>query len=212
MYRILCIVLLGWALSAHGAGISDEFTEGVDYKRIIPEQPKVTDTGKIEVVELFWYGCPHCHRFQPYVERWLRTKSDKIEYVREPAILRDDWAVLARAFFTAQALGIVDKIHQPLFNEIHNHKHNLNTEQDLAAFFASFGVDKDEFSKIFNSFTVDSKVRRARELSRRYNLWGTPSVVVDGKYRTDPNLVQGDYKKMLAVVDFLVNKEASENK
>jgi thiol:disulfide interchange protein DsbA len=187
--------------------LSDAYQEGIAYQRIVPEQPTNTEGDKIEVVELFWYGCPHCHRFEPFIERWLKTKSDNIEFVRLPAILRDSWAIHARAFYAAEALGVLDKIHKPLFTAIHAHKRKLNTEEALMAFFAEHGVSDDDFKKAFNSFSVNAKVRRANELGRRYGVRGTPAVVINGKYRTDSTTCKCGFSEVLNIVDFLAEKE-----
>lgn len=185
------------------------FEEGVSYVKIVPAQP-TSEPDKIEVVELFWYGCPHCHRFQPYVENWLKNKPANIDYIRLPAILRDSWALHARAFYTAEALGKLDEIHEPLFDAIHKEKRDLDSEQTLSAFFAEHGVDPAEFRKVFHSFTVESKVRRAHQMTRRYRTQGTPSVVVNGKYRSDPGLARG-FDKLIQVIDYLVEKELKEH-
>jgi thiol:disulfide interchange protein DsbA len=181
------------------------FQEGKAYKHIVPEQPTISGD-KVEVVELFWYGCPHCHRFQPFVEKWLENKSDNIVYIRMPAILRDSWTILARAFYTAQALGKLEEIHLPLFNAIHNEKRKFNTEQALSEFFAEYGVSPEDFRKTFHSFSVDNKVRRARLMTKRYQTQGTPTVIINGKYRTDPGMTNG-FTNMISVIDYLAKIE-----
>jgi len=188
------------------ASAAPNFQEGVEYIKIVPAQP-TADKNKVEVVELFWYGCPHCHRFQPYVEKWLQTKPANVEYIRMPAILRESWALGARAFYTAKILGKLTQIHEPLFNAIHNERRRMNTEEDMSKFFAEHGVSPDEFHKTFHSFAVDTQVRRARVMTRRYHTMGTPTVVINGKYRTDPGAAKG-FEKMIQVIDFLVAKES----
>lgn len=190
------------------AAAAPAFQEGKDYKRIIPEQPGIVD-GKVEVVELFWYGCPHCHRFQPFVEKWLETKPDNVVFIRMPAILRESWTLLARAYYTAEALGKVEEIHQPLFHAIHNEKRRFTTEQSLSEFFAEHGVPPEDFRKAYHSFTVDNKVRRARLMTKRYQTQGTPSVVIAGKYRTDPGMTNG-FAGMIGVIDYLAKLESDK--
>lgn len=184
------------------------YQEGVAYQTIVPEQPTVTE-GKVEIVELFWYGCPHCHRFEPFISRWLKEKPANVEFVRMPAILRPEWAIHARAFYAAEALGVLEKIHAPLFTAIHAHKQKLNTEETLMVFFAEHGVSNEDFKKAFKSFSVDAKVRRAEELGRRYGVSGTPAIVVQGKYRTDGNICQCSFGEMLNIATFLAEKEAA---
>ncbi len=201
-FGFLFLLIVALPLSALA---EDAFSEGVAYARIVPAQP-TAEPDKIEVVELFWYGCPHCHRFQPYLERWLKNKPDDVVYIRMPAILSDSWALLARAYYAAEALGKLEEIHQPLFKAIHEQKRRFSTERDVAAFFAEHGVSNEDFRKVFHSFSVESKVRRARQMTRRYHIQGTPSVVINGKYRSNPGMSRG-FDNLIRVIDFLVEKE-----
>jgi protein dithiol oxidoreductase (disulfide-forming) len=187
------------------AGGNARFQENIAYERIIPGQP-TADPARIEVIEVFWYGCPHCHRFQPYVERWLLGTDNNVTFIRLPAILNENWAIHARAYYTAEALGVTERIHEALFDAIHNRKERLRSEADLADFFEKHGVDKQRFLSTFNSFAINSKVQRARELTRRYGIDGTPAVVVNGKYRTGPAMT-GTFETLIDVMDFLVNEE-----
>jgi thiol:disulfide interchange protein DsbA len=182
------------------------YDEGFDYQRIAPPLP--TDTpGKVEVVELFWYGCPHCFRFEPIVERWLESKPDDVAFKRVPAIFRDSWAPLARAYYTAEALGVLDRLHMALFEAIHLKRRNLNSEGALRTFFQEHGVSGEDFDRTYRSFAVESKVRRAMDLTRRYGINGVPSMVVDGKFRTDGTLA-GGLDEVPKIVDHLVATEA----
>lgn len=191
------------------AGAPAQFRENASYERIVPPQPAAGD-GKVEVVEIFWYGCPHCHRFQPFLERWLLTAPENVSFVRLPAILSERWAIHARAYYAAEALGVLERIHQPLFDAMHVEKRRLNSERELEDFFAEHGVDRDEFRKAFNSFAVSTKVARARDLTRRYGIDATPAVVVNGTWRTGPGMV-GSFDNVIAVVDHLVAREGNGN-
>ena len=187
---------------------ASDYQEGKHYQSIIPEQPPLSSSGKIEVIEVFWYGCPHCHRFQPFVDRWAEDdKADYIELVRMPAILRPEWAIHARAYFTAEALGVVDTIHKPLFNAIHAHKRKLDTQDSLMAFFAEHGVSEKDFKKTFRSFGVEAKIRKAAEMGRRYGLNGTPTVVINGKYRTSGSICKCSFGEVMEIIDELAEKE-----
>ncbi len=208
-FRASILVLFGlscWLPQAHAA-----FQEGVEYEKIIPAQPTASKPGRIEVVELFWYGCPHCFRFEPYIERWLPEVRDRIDFIRLPAVLRPSWAVHARAFYAARELGVFDKIHRPLFDALHVEKRRLNDEDALAAFFSEQGVSEKAFHKAFNSFSVDSEVRRAKQMTRRYRAMGTPAMVVNGKYLTDPGMAKG-FTNILEVVNSLVDIELKHSK
>jgi len=127
-----------------------------------------------------------------------------------PAILRQEWSLHARAFYTAETLGILDKIHMPLFDAIHVEKRRLFSEDALMEFFQEYGVSNKQFQDTFHSFTVDSKVRRANQMTRRYRISGTPSVVVNGKYVTGPAEAKG-FNNLIKVIDYLVKKESTAN-
>lgn len=193
-----------------GVASAATFQEGVAYK-VLPQAQPTQNPDKIEVVELFWYGCPHCHKFEPYIEKWLKTKPDYVDFIRMPAILREDWSLHARAYYTAETLGILDKIHKPMFDAIHVQKRYLFSEDALMEFFKEYGVSEKDFRNTFHSFTVDSKVRRARLMSRRYMAMGTPAVVVNGKYLTGPGMAKG-FDNLIKVINFLVAKEESARK
>lgn len=183
------------------------FDEGIEYQLVKPPVPSQTGA-KLEVVELFWYGCPHCFQFEPHLHAWLEKKPENVRFVRVPAIFNQpSWLLHARAYYTAETLGVLDKIHQPLFNALHVQKRKLLTEKSLQNFFAKHGVNAKEFSDTFHSFAVDNKVRRAVDLTRRYGIDGVPTIVVNGKYRTSARRA-GTNQKMLQVLDYLLEKEA----
>ncbi len=198
---LLCALALSPLLSQ-----AAQYTEGVHYQRLA--QPQPTSTGdKIEVVEVFWYGCPHCFRIEPYVERWLRKKPENAEFVRIPGILRPSWENHGRAFYTAKLLGVFDKVHRPLFNAIHLEKRPLNTDEALMDFFAQFGVDKERFIKTFRSFAVETRIRRAKTMAMRYGINGVPAFVVNGKYLVTNRMTGGNAQTM-KVISYLVKKES----
>ena len=181
------------------------------YQEIRPAQPTQVPAGKIEVVEMFWYGCPHCYHFEPYIEKWLKTKPDDVVFRRVPAALNKSWLPHAKAYFTAEKLGILDKIHRPLFDAIHKDRRPIFTEDQLRDFFKEFGVDPDEFTKIYNSDEVETKTKQAFFLARGYRVTGVPSMIINGKYLTSGTLT-GSYENMLKVVDNLIKKERNSQK
>lgn len=182
-----------------------KFQEGQAYHRIIPSQPTATPD-RVEVVEVFWYGCPHCHRFQPHLERWLLGDPDEVAFIRLPAILNERWAIHARAYYAAEALGVLERIHPKLFDAIHIGRERLDSEKALADFFVRNGVERDDFLEAFHSFAVNSRVSRARELTRRYGIEGTPAVVINGRYRTSP-AEAGSFETLIEIMDHLVARE-----
>ncbi len=158
------------------------------------------------MVELFWYGCSHCYTFEPVVEKWADKLSDDVDFWRSPAMWNDVMVVHARAFYAAKTLGILDKVHMPLFKALNVERRRLATEQELADFFAAHDVDPEKFKKAFNSFSVSSGVRLADSRARSYKITGTPEIVVNGKYRVDAKMAGGQ-QQMLDITDFLVARE-----
>lgn len=175
------------------------------YELVQPPQP--TDTpGKVEVVDVFWYGCPHCFDFLPVMEEFEKSKPEYVEIRRMPAIFRDSWVPHARAYYTARLLGVVEKVHRPIFEAIHLEGRDLDTEESLMTLFERFGVGNDEFRQTYHSFAVESLVRKSRVMQQRYGVRGTPSVIVNGKYRVSASLARG-YENMIKVIAALAEKE-----
>ncbi len=175
------------------------------YATITPVQP--TQTGeKIEVLEIFWYACPHCYDFEPFVHRWLENKPEDVVFRRMPGIFRKSWIPHAKAYFTAQKLGILDGIHTPLFDAIHKEKKKIYDDASIKKFFIKHGVDKGEFTKIYESDEVDTKVKQAFVMGQRYKVTGVPAVIVNGKYMISGSTA-GSFSNVLKVIDTLVDKE-----
>lgn len=201
----LALTLGGVTVTAEPATIDLEL-QG-QYEAIVPPQPTLSP-GKVEVVELFWYGCPHCYEFEPHLERWLAKKPPHVVFTRMPAVFANNrlWLLHAQAFYTAQALGVLDRVHGPLFEAYHKAKRPLDTKERLAAFFVERGIPEADFERAWGSFGVQSKTRQAVALTERYGLDGVPAVIVNGKYRTSGSLT-GTFANVLKVVDALVEQE-----
>ncbi len=180
--------------------------ESVGYETLSPAQP-THNPEKIEIIEFFWYGCPHCYSFEPLLENWVKTLPKNVEFIRQPAVFSDLWGKHAKAYFTAEALGVVDKVHTDFFDAIQNKKQSLETEDQLAKFFVAHGVKETEFHDTFNSFLVDAKVRQAATTAGRYGITGVPAIVINGKYKTNGPLA-GSHEKMLEVVNQLIQQES----
>ena len=186
------------------------YVRGTHYMAI-PTPQATSNPGRIEVVEVFWYGCSHCANFEPYLERWLANKPGDVDFLRLPAVFSSNQEAHARAFFAAEKLGVIATVHPLIYRAIHTDNQPLNTEGLLADFFAKNGVDPDNFRKAFLSFEVDGKLNRARQLSRLYGISGTPSIVVNGRYWTSGSLA-GSYVDMLKIVDELVANERGQGR
>lgn len=178
----------------------------VNYEMVVPAQP--TQSGnKIEVLEIFWYGCPHCYDFEPTLDEWLESKPDDVVFRRMPGIFRKNWVPHAKAFYAAEKLGIFDKVHMPLFDAIHKKGKTLTNDETVLKFVSSLdGVDAKAFKKAYNSFSVESKVKQATRMSRNYGIRGVPSLVINGKYYSSGSIA-GSYDDLLKVVDILIEKE-----
>lgn len=200
---LLILLIPFYAMSACAA---ENYTEGKEYTRLSSPQPVATE-GRIEVVELFWYGCPHCYHLEPFVENWLKNKPEDVEFVRLPAILGKNWELLAKGYYTAELLGVLDKTHRDLFDAIHERKDKIVDEAALRAFFMQHGVSADDFNKSFNSFAVAVKVNNARQMTRRYAITGVPTLIVNGKYSTGPSMVTGGNDGVMGVVNYLIAQE-----
>ncbi len=182
-----------------------DFTEGVNYKKIAP-QP--TDTGdRIEVLEFFWYGCPHCYSFEPYIKAWKKTKPANVEFVRVPAVFRPDWEVQARTYYALSNMGVIEDLHGKIFTAIHKDKKRLNKKELITDFVVQNGVDRKKFEAEYNSFSVDSMVRKAKKKQTAYKIQGVPTIAVNGKYMTSGSM-SGSYENMIKIVDYLVAKES----
>jgi thiol:disulfide interchange protein DsbA len=185
---------------------NDPYQEGVHYQRLATPVP--TSTGdKIEVVEVFWYGCGHCYRLEPVIEAWLAGKPGNVEFIRIPAVLGRNWEPHARTFYAAQVLGVEEKIHKPLMDAMHVHGRSLADEEQLAGFFAEQGVAKESFLQAYRSFEVETRLRRSQQLVQRYGIDGVPAVIVNGKYLTNGTMT-GATDKIFEVVDYLIAKES----
>ena len=203
------LVFLALALLCSSVATARDYDEGIEYHLITPPQPTQVAPGKIEVVEMFWYGCPHCFHFEPDIKKWLSKKPDNVEFIRIPATFNKLWEFHARAFYTASVLGVGEQIHEPLFKSIHLQRKMPRTEKELRQFFVQHGVKGESFDEAFHSFAVDAKVRRAQELTQRYGIDGVPSIIVNGRYRVDAKAANTQ-KGMLEVADFLVRQESKK--
>lgn len=182
-----------------------DYAEGVHYK-ILPQQP--VDTGdKIEVLEFFWYGCPHCFSFEPYISEWKKSKPDNVEFVRVPAMFRPDWEVQARAYYALSNMGVIEDLHEKMFAVIHTEKKTLNKLEEIADFVEKNGVDRNKFIEEYNSFAVDGMVRKAKKKQTDYKIEGVPSVAVGGKYLTSGSM-SGSYENLVKILNYLIALES----
>jgi len=182
------------------------FDEGIDYRTLSQAQP--TETGeKVEVVELFWYGCPHCYHLEPQLKAWLAAKPDYVEFRRMPAMMGRGWVNHGRAYYALETMGELEKVHEAFFRALHDEKKRLFDEKSMADWLATQGVDREKFLEAYRSFVVDLKVRRAIQYGQKLGLDGVPAFVINGKYTTSPTQT-ASVAKTFQVIDYLTAREA----
>lgn len=200
------LTLIGFQAAAQSGA---ELREGRDYRVLNPAQPTSSPEGKVEITEIFQYSCPHCYSLEPALSDWKTRFPDYVNVVRLPA----PWGALgqlhARAFYTAEALGKLDEMHQAFFTEIHVNRNLLDSETALARFFGRFGVDEESFKRHFNSFSTNAKVQRANDLVTRYRVTATPNVVVNGQYLTDGSMA-GSLDRWYEILVTLAEREHND--
>jgi len=205
-------LLMGLAavcLLVAGGAVAQAFEEGVQYVRIEPQPPMATGDA-VEVVEFFWYGCPHCRDFEPALTRWAATLPDNITFTQIPVMFGGPADLHAQVYYALQGMGELERMHHKLFEVMHEEKRKLKTRDEVDAFLEAQGVDMDKFRESMNSFAVAAKVNRARALMRRYGIRGVPVLVVDGRYRSGSGF--RSYEEMTEVADHVVAKVLSLRK
>jgi protein dithiol oxidoreductase (disulfide-forming) len=206
MPRFLLASLL--TLVALNAPSAETYQEGKHYQ-LLASPLAVQDPSKIEVVELFWYGCSHCFHFEPLISKWLETKPANVNFRRIPAVFAENWVPHSRAYFAAEALGVLDKFHTPMFRAIHEEGQKIFDEAGIIRFVGQNGIDEADFKSAYTGFAIDGKVKLAMQYTRDSGITGVPSVIVNGKYRTGAQIAGGQ-DAVLKVVDFLVAKEGAQ--
>ena len=192
------------------APTSGQFKEGVNYTKLVPAQPTSVAPGKVEVVEVFWYGCGHCFTLDPAIESWrVKSKPANVEFMRVPAMWNEATRMHARVFFTAELLGKGEALHGPLFREINVKGNPLNTVDRIAAFFRDNGVSNDDFQKAFSSFAVENKLQRADFLNRRYRIESVPTIIVNGKYKTAVSEAGGEPQLFTLINELAAHESGS---
>lgn len=182
------------------------FELGEHYERLTPAQPTSSGPDQIEVAEVFWYACPHCYTFDPYLESWKENLPGDVSFVRIPVLWAGIHQLHARIYYTAETLNKLDEMHADIFREIHVNRNGLDNAAAIGSFFGNYGVDAATFDSTFESFAVYTKLQRADELARRYRISSVPTVIVNGKYTTSATMA-GSYPILLEVIDELIAME-----
>jgi protein dithiol oxidoreductase (disulfide-forming) len=178
--------------------------EGKDYLKLDKPVPVDAPPGKIEVIEFFWYSCPHCNHFEPTLNAWLKSrKPADVAFRRVPVAFRDDFVPQQRLYYTLEAMGKLDELHDKVFDAIHREHLPTNREDSILAFAEKNGLDRKKFQDLYNSFGISAKARRATQLQDAYKVQGVPALGIAGRYYTDGELT-GDMDRALQVVEYLV--------
>ena len=196
--KLFIAALVAAPLIALAQGAKPQYTE------LNPPQPTDSDGKKVDVVEFFWYGCPHCYNLEPLLETWTKKLPPDVQFRRIPAVFNERWGHDAAIYYTFEALGVLDKLHRPFFDAIHREHLRTDDAQAMTEWLSRQGVDPKKFFDTMKSFGVQSKTRRAAQLSVAYRIDGTPAMAVQGRYTVSADQ-GGSREGMLDTVSYLVN-------
>lgn len=205
LFGIILGLVFTSAIQAQESSLPD-VEKGEGFVNIVPPQP-TQETDKVEVIEFFWYGCPHCYSFEPFLKDWAKNFPANVLLIRQPAIFDSSWEPGARAYFVAEALGVTDQVHDAIFDAIQKERKPLDTEEQLAEFFAEHGVDRQDFHQAYNSFIVTTRLRQAESKPADYGVTGVPAIVINGKYRSNGTLAK-TFPGLISVMNALIKKES----
>lgn len=195
--------LASLALAASGPALAQGApVEGTHYVKLSQPLP-VAGSGKIEVVEFFWYGCPHCNSLEPALEQWLKRLPADVNFRRAPVAFSPQHEVHQRLYFALEASGLLESLHRKVFNAIHVEKKRLLSDPDISAFISAQGQDGAKFLDTMKSFGVQTKARQARQLSEGYRIDGVPAIGVQGRFYTS-SAMAGGHERTFAVADYLI--------
>ena len=209
---ILLSVLLCLTLAAPGIQAQTPPTPvfGRDFVRLDPLQP-VASGDQVEVIEFFYYGCPICYELEPALSGWILKMRDSVTVRRVPALATSRWENFAKLYYTLEALNELERLHWPVYDNVHATAIELTKESVMLDWVSGNGIDRQKFIDVYGSTAIQEKVAAARETIRKYGVRGVPSVVVDGKYLTSSRIA-GSTKKLMQVLDYLVDRARSERK
>ena len=182
-----------------------EFIEGTHYVKL--SQPHAVPAGgKIEVLEFFWYGCPHCNAFEPALDGWVKKLPADVAFRRMPVAFREEpFTTHQRLYFTIEAMGLIDTMHRKVFSAIHLDRARLDKLPEIVQLMTKNGVDGAQFTEVFNSFSVQTKARQAKQLAEAYRIDGVPALGIQGRFYTSGSMA-GSGDRSLAVADYLIQR------
>jgi thiol:disulfide interchange protein DsbA len=169
---------------------------------VLPQPLTTNNPEKVEVLEYFWFGCPHCYAFEPSINAWARDKPDYVDFVREAPPLNPNWEAHSKAFYSAEIMGVTDQFFDPMFHAIHAERRSLRSPEQIAKFAGELGLDAKTFRKTMDSFAVNARISQAMQKARASGITGVPSVVINGKYLTGGSLA-GSHDNIIRVINEL---------
>jgi thiol:disulfide interchange protein DsbA len=190
---------LGLAVATAPAALAQQ-----PYTVINPPIPTDSPSGKIEVVEFFWYECPHCYELEPVLEKWIAKLPQDVEFRRVPATFNERWNISARVFFALESMGLLAKLHKPLFDAIHKDRLKVTDERQLNDWLQRQGVDTAKFQATYKSFAVESRLKRSQQLVGASKIDGVPALLVNGRYLVAAGGTVGSHERMVAIADSLI--------
>lgn len=180
------------------------YQNGRDYQTLA-RPVNTEDASKIEVTEVFWYGCIHCFRLEPMLEDWVASLPEDVNFNHVPAIWHPTMEVHARIYYASRALGVLEQTHWPTFQQLNRNANSLSTEDDILDFMEDLGIDREQYRRAFNSFGVNSQITQAQSKAQAYGIRGTPEIIVEGRYRISTEMT-GTQQKMLDVAAWLIEQ------
>ncbi len=196
--------LIGFLFAVSSFAQNFNVLEGTHF-RTLADPVLVNDPSRVEVVELFWYGCPHCDQLDPAISRWVSTLPDDVSFRHIPVVLGRSWEWHARLFWAARNLGVGEKVHRKVFDEIHRNNNKLDSEKLIIEFLEGFDLEREKVSKELKSFSTESALKLAHSRVRSYEISGVPALIVHGRYLVNLNSVRSN-KQLFNIVDNLIEK------
>ncbi len=205
-HSLILGILLCCFLVLPQAWAESKYDEELHYFTIFPSQPG-GEGDRVQVLEFFWYACPHCDDLEPHLEAWLKNKPDNVDFDRVPAMFqRSDVVMQAKTYYALRLMGLDEKLNEVIFHAIHKQDNKLRTQEEMEKLLGGHGVDLDAYRKAMKSFAVQTQARRAAVLAERFDVRGVPAIVVDGKYRTGGL----DSRLTMEVTDYLIDRVKKE--
>ncbi len=193
-----------FACAGTGNSLAQTPVKGTHYVELSPPQP-TESTGKIEVIEFFWYGCPHCYALEPLIDTWMKKLPNDAVFNRVPAIFNEQWGVAARVYYALDAIGEETRVRAALFDAIHKENLRITSESALEEWLGKKGVSVEKYKAAYRSFGVESRYRRAAQMTQSYKIDGVPTFAVQGRFVISAT-ANGEPRQLLSVTDYLIGE------